>query len=99
MDLLEAFPTEQACVQYLINIRHNGKMDCPYCDHLKMLQNFLIKNLLLNFMEEKKKVAKTTKKDLQKNQRSALANIKVESKNNFKNTLDAFLKVNISEIK
>jgi len=36
MDLLEAFPTEQACIQYLINIRHNGKMDCPYCDHLKV---------------------------------------------------------------
>lgn len=39
-----------------------------------------------------KKVVKPTKKDLQKN-------IKVESKDNFKNTLDAFLKVNINEIK
>ena len=42
--------------------------------------------------DKKKKVAKPTKKDLQKN-------IKVESKDNFKNTLDAFLKVNINEIK
>lgn len=42
--------------------------------------------------EGKKKVAKPTKKDLQKN-------IKVGSKDNFKNTLDAFLKVNINEIK
>lgn len=42
--------------------------------------------------DKKKKVAKPTKKDLQKN-------IKVEIKDNFKNTLDAFLKVNINEIK
>jgi transposase-like protein len=32
MDLLEAFPTEQACVQYLIDVRHNGKMNCPNCE-------------------------------------------------------------------
>ena len=57
------------------------------------LQNYLIKSLLLDFMEDKKKnVAQPTKKDLQKN-------IKVKSKDNFKNTLDAFLKVNINEIK
>ena len=57
------------------------------------LQNFLTKSLLLNFMEDKKKkVAKPTKKDLQKK-------VKVVSKDNFKNTLDAFLKVNINEIK
>lgn len=36
MDLLEAFPTEQACVQYLINVRHNGKMDCPHCNNSKV---------------------------------------------------------------
>ena len=42
--------------------------------------------------EEKAKVAKPTKKDLQKK-------VKVTSKDNFKNTLDAFLKVNINEIK
>ena len=56
-------------------------------------QNFPIKSLLLNFMKEEKiKVEKPTKKDLQKK-------VKVESKDNFKNTLDAFLKVNINEIK
>jgi hypothetical protein len=38
------------------------------------------------------KVVKPTKKDLEKK-------IKVKSKDNFKNTLDAFLKVNINEIK
>lgn len=32
MDLLEAFPTEQACVEYLIDVRHNGKMNCPNCE-------------------------------------------------------------------
>ena len=42
--------------------------------------------------EGKTKVVKPTKKDLQKK-------IKVESKDNFKNTLDAFLKVNINELK
>ena len=42
--------------------------------------------------EEKAKFAKPTTKDLEKK-------IKVESKDNFKSTLDAFLKVNINEIK
>ena len=42
--------------------------------------------------EGKTKVEKLTKKDLQKK-------VKVESKDNFKDTLDAFLKVNINEIK
>jgi transposase-like protein len=32
MDLLEAFPTEQSCIQYLINVRHNGKIVCPHSD-------------------------------------------------------------------
>ena len=32
MDLLEAFPAEQACVEYLIDVRHNGKMNCPSCE-------------------------------------------------------------------
>jgi len=36
MDLLDAFPTEQACVQYLIKVRHNGKMDCPHCSNSKV---------------------------------------------------------------
>ncbi len=36
MDLLEAFPTEQACVQYLINVRHNVKMHCPHCNNSKV---------------------------------------------------------------
>lgn len=40
---------------------------------------------------KKKTVAKPTKKDVQKN-------IKVESKDNLKNTLDAFLKVNKKEV-
>ncbi len=35
MDLLEAFPTEQACLQYLINICHNGKITCPNCKSTK----------------------------------------------------------------
>ncbi len=42
--------------------------------------------------DKNKKVEKPAKKDLQKK-------VKVESKDNFKNTLDAFLKVNINEIK
>jgi hypothetical protein len=42
--------------------------------------------------EGKTKVVKPTKKDLQKK-------IKVNTKDNFKDTLDAFLKVNINEIK
>ncbi len=32
MDLLETFPTEQTCVQYLINFRHNGNIVCPHQD-------------------------------------------------------------------
>ena len=42
--------------------------------------------------EEKIKVEKPTKKDLQKK-------IKVNTKDNFKDTLDAMLKVDINEIK
>ncbi len=42
--------------------------------------------------DKNKKVEKPAKKDLQKQ-------IKVTSKDNFKNTLDAFLKVNIEEVK
>jgi hypothetical protein len=42
--------------------------------------------------EGETKVEKPTKKDLEKK-------VKVKSKDNFKNTLDAFLKVNINEIK
>lgn len=36
MNLLEAFPNEQACVQYLISVCHNSKMNCPHCENQKV---------------------------------------------------------------
>jgi len=33
---MEAFPAEQACTQYIIDIRWNGKIECVYCNHNKV---------------------------------------------------------------
>src|SRR5688572_33324047 len=33
IELAERFPTEQACREYLAQLRWNGKTVCPHCDN------------------------------------------------------------------